>query len=59
MITGFGIYLIVLGVIAVCANFWYAGRGGSTSTPGVLVFAAILGILNILGIIFLGTGTGI
>lgn len=55
--TVFGIYLIALNVLGVMLNLFYAGQGGVEYTPGVLIFAAIWGIVNILGIIFIGTGS--
>jgi len=57
--TTFGVYLVIVNIISICANFYYAGQGGSHSTPGVLVFAAVWGLLNLLGIIFIGTGLGV
>lgn len=55
--TTFGIYLVVLNILGVMLNFYYAGQGGVEYTPGVLIFASIWSIANILGIIFLGTGS--
>lgn len=55
--TVFGIYLIALNVFGIMMNFYYAGQGGIEYTPGVLILAAIWSILNVLGIIFLGTGS--
>lgn len=57
--TGFGIYLVILTILGICANFYYAGQGGYHNTPGVLIFAAILGMVHLVLIIFVGTGTGI
>lgn len=57
--TGFGLYLVIVYIIGICANFYYAGRGGTTSAPGTLVFAAVWSMANVAGIIFLGTGLGI
>jgi hypothetical protein len=57
--TGFGLYLVILNIIGVLLNFYYAGRGGVNHTPTTLVIAGIWAALNTLGIIFLGTGLGI
>lgn len=57
--TGFGLYLVTVYILGICANFYYAGQGGMRSTPGVLLFGAFWGLLNVLGIIFLGTGLGV
>lgn len=55
--TIFGIYLVALNILGVMLNFFYAGQGGVEYEPGVLIFAAIWGLANILGILFLGTGS--
>lgn len=55
--TGFGLYLVIFYIIGIAANFYYAGQGGYRTTPGVLIFAAIWSIINVLGIIFIGTGS--
>lgn len=55
--TVFGIYLVVLNIIGIMLNFYYAGQGGVEYTSGVCVFAAIWATLNVLGILFLGTGS--
>lgn len=55
--TIFGLYLITFYTIGIVANFYYAGQGGVEHTPGVLIFAGIWSLLNLLGIIFLGTGS--
>jgi hypothetical protein len=57
--TAFGIYLVILGVIGIAANLYYAGQGGMHHSPGVLLFAAFWATLNVLGIIFWGTGLGV
>ena len=57
--TGFGIYLVILYTLGILLNFYYAGKGGSYNGPGVLIFAAFWSLANVLGIVFLGTGTGI
>lgn len=55
--TIFGIYLVSLNILGVMLNFFYAGRGGVEYEPGVLIFAGIWGLANILGILLLGTGS--
>jgi hypothetical protein len=57
--TGFGLYLVILNIIGICANFYYVGQGGVRHTPTVLFIAAVWAILNTLGIIFIGTGFGV
>jgi hypothetical protein len=57
--TGVGIYLVIFYIISICASFYYAGQGGQVQTPGSLVFAGIWGLVNLLLIIFIGTGTGV
>ena len=57
--TGFGIYLVIVYVMGLAANLYYIGRGGVTHTPGTLAVGAVWGVLNILGIIFFGTGLGV
>jgi hypothetical protein len=59
MITVFGFYLIIINVIGVLASVWYAAKGGVFHTRGVLMFSALWAIVNILGIIFIGTGVGV
>lgn len=55
--TVFGLYLVALNVFGVMANFYYAGQGGVEHSSGVCAFAGIWATLNILGILFLGTGS--
>lgn len=57
--TGFGIYIVILNVIGILGNIFYAGRCGVTYSPGVLLFAAVWSVFNTLGIIFWGTGLGL
>jgi len=49
-------YYLCLGI---AGNLFYAGRGGAEYGPGVLLFAALWSALNVLGIIFWGTGLGL
>lgn len=55
--TIFGLYLITFYTIGIVTNFYYAGQGGVEYEPGVLIFAGIWSLLNLLGIIFFGTGS--
>lgn len=57
--TGFGIYLVIIYGLGIAGNLFYAGRGGAEYGPGVLLFAALWSALNVLGIIFWGTGLGL
>ena len=57
--TAFGIYLVIVGILGISANLYYAGQGGAHNSPGVLLFSAFWAALNVLGIIFWGTGLGI
>lgn len=55
--TVFGIYLVIINVLGIMLNCYYAGQGGVEHEPSVLVFAAIWALLNTLGILFFGTGS--
>lgn len=57
--TGFGIYLVVVMLVGIAGNLYYAGKGGHTSSTGVLLFGALWAFLNLLGVVFLGTGLGL
>lgn len=55
--TGVGIYLVILYILGICANFYYAGQGGHTITPGVLIVSAFWSMVNLALIITVGTGS--
>lgn len=55
--TGVGIYIIIVSVIGILANFYFAGQGGVEYTPGVLIFGSLWAILNIILILNFGTGS--
>lgn len=55
--TGVGIYIIIVSIIGILGNFYFAGQGGVTHSPGVLIFGALWGILNIILILSFGTGS--
>lgn len=57
--TGFGLYLVILYTAGILANFYYAGNGGVRHSPGVLIVGAVWSLLNVVGIIFIGTGLGV
>lgn len=57
--TAFGIYLVIVQGLSAAANLYYASNGGTYSSPGVLIFAALWALLNLLGILLWGTGLGL
>lgn len=57
--TGFGVYLVIYYILNLCAAFYYIGQGGYEVGPGALLFSVIWLTLNLLGILFLGTGFGV
>lgn len=55
--TGVGIYLIIMYVLGICANFYYAGQGGVRYEPSVLIFSALWSVVNLALIVTIGTGS--
>ena len=57
--TDFGLYLVIVNLFGILATFYYIGQGGVEYTRGILIFSGLWAIVNTLGIIYFGTGTGI
>lgn len=57
--TTFGVYLVCFYIFGAASSLYYIGRGrGLVLSHGELVLSLLLGLANLAGILYWGTGLG-